>query len=72
MLARLLHDAHSAPSVGPMQRWRIAGGGEARVIDLKTRATRQAQVSVDVEFQALMPAIGTDGQGRKQQDHGGG
>ena len=51
--------------IEPMKRWRIAGAGEARVSDLETRATRQAKISMDVEFHALMPAIGTDGQGKE-------
>ena len=51
--------------IEPMKRWRIAGAGQARVSALETRATRQAEISMDVEFHALMPAIGTDGQGKE-------
>ena len=51
--------------IEPMQAWRLSGSGEAKVYDLKTRAQRTAQVAFDVHFNALMPAIGTDGQGRE-------
>ena len=40
--------------IEPLQRWRITADGEST----------QGPVSMDVEFDALMPAIGADGQGR--------
>src|SRR5437870_12965142 len=49
----------------PMERWRLGCDAEAIVIDLRAeRPPRPARVVVDLEFRALTPAIGSDGQGR--------
>jgi len=49
----------------PMERWRLTCDAEAVVIDLgAARPPRPARVAVDMTFQALTPAIGSDGQGR--------
>jgi nitroreductase len=55
MLARLLHAAHSAPSVGPMQRWRFIRITDAvmrtrihaLVDEERLRDGRQAMCSAD-------------------------
>ena len=36
--------------IEPMQTWRLAGSGEAKVYDLKTRKPRTANVQFDVRF----------------------
>ena len=51
--------------IEPMKRWRLSGKGEAHVRDLKTGTKRRANVEFDVTFNALMPAIGSDGQGKE-------
>jgi hypothetical protein len=51
----------------PMKRWRLTASGEARIGNLQTGARRRAPVSVDVLFDALIPAIGSDGQGSEGQ-----
>ena len=51
--------------VAPMERWRLTCDAEAVVVDLRgARPPRPAPVAVDLTFQALTPAIGSDGQGR--------
>jgi hypothetical protein len=51
--------------VAPMRRWRIVADAEARVFDLggARPEPRRAHVVVDATFEALIPAIGVDGQG---------
>jgi hypothetical protein len=49
----------------PMRRWRITCDTEATVRDLAgVRPPRTTRLGLDVAFEALAPAIGTDGQGR--------
>jgi hypothetical protein len=49
----------------PMAEWRITADGEATVRDLTGRHPRRtAHVALDLVFHALMPAVGSDGQGR--------
>jgi hypothetical protein len=47
----------------PGRRWRITAAGSARVFDIATREERRTDVALDLEFEALMPMIGGDGQG---------
>jgi hypothetical protein len=52
--------------VSPMKEWRLSCDGEAFVRDLDgRRPDRRSAVAMDVTFSALMPAVGTDGQGRE-------
>jgi hypothetical protein len=44
--------------LAPMKRWRITANGEARIGNLRT-----APLLLDLTFDALIPAIGSDGQG---------
>ena len=49
----------------PMAHWRLTCDAEAIVVDIEAkRAPRPAHVVMDVEFRALTPAVGSDGQGR--------
>jgi hypothetical protein len=48
----------------PGKRWRLVARGKARIFDLETRVQRDGDVSLDLEFDALTPMIGGDGQGR--------
>src|SRR5439155_1631742 len=49
----------------PMAHWRLTCDAEAIVVDVEAkRAPRPAHVVMDVEFRALTPAVGSDGQGR--------
>ena len=51
--------------LAPMERWRLTCEVEAIVLDLRAaRGPRPARLVMDVEFRALIPAIGSDGQGR--------
>src|SRR2546422_4572178 len=48
-----------------MERWRLTCEAEAIVLDVRAeRPQRPARLVVDLEFRALTPAIGSDGQGR--------
>ena len=50
----------------PMKEWRIACEAEAVMVDLGPEGgMRPGKLSMDVTFSALIPPIGTDGQGRK-------
>ena len=49
----------------PLKRWRITAEGEARIGHLKKRTLRKAPLALDLTFDALIPAIGSDGQGRE-------
>jgi hypothetical protein len=49
--------------LAPMKRWRITANGEARIGNLRTRSLRKAPLLLDLTFDALIPAIGSDGQG---------
>lgn len=51
--------------LAPMKRWRITADGEARIGNLRTRSLRKAPLVLDVTFEALIPAIGSDGQGKE-------
>ena len=50
----------------PMRSWRITASGDAHARDLARpdAPTRPVALALDVRFDALMPAIGADGQGR--------
>jgi hypothetical protein len=61
--------------VEPMRVWRLTAGTDesggsaegsvnAEVLDLGTGAATPGRVALDLTFEALTPAIGTDGQGR--------
>lgn len=47
------------------RRWRLSAEGKARVFDIGTRAKRDTDVILALEFDALMPMVGGDGQGRR-------
>jgi hypothetical protein len=50
----------------PMRRWRLTADADARVRDLAgSDATRTTRVVMEVQFEALIPPIGADGQGRE-------
>lgn len=52
--------------VAPMKQWRLLCDGTAAVMDLAGRREgRTEHVAMDVTFDALTPAIGTDGQERE-------
>ena len=51
--------------VEPMRRWRVTADAEARVTDLRGAERRRTRLAVDLAFDALAPAIGTDGQDRE-------
>lgn len=51
--------------LAPMKRWRITAQGEAVIGNLRTRSRRTAPLALDLTFDALTPAIGSDGQGRE-------
>jgi hypothetical protein len=52
--------------MAPMKEWRIAAEGEARVHQLSgERSPRKTNLSLDLRFHALTPAIGVDGQNQK-------
>ena len=46
------------------KRWRLSADDVASVFDLKTRKSRKTRIALDMTFDALMPMIGTDGQGK--------
>lgn len=51
--------------VRPMQEWRLSCDAEATVEYLAgRRAPRSTRLSLDLTFRSLIPAIGSDGQGR--------
>ncbi|MFC1824378.1 hypothetical protein ACFL9T_16840 [Thermodesulfobacteriota bacterium] len=51
--------------IAPMQEWVVAATGEADILDNKGSVTgRKAAITVDMRYHALIPPIGTDGQGR--------
>ncbi|TMA48568.1 MAG: hypothetical protein E6J81_05305, partial [Deltaproteobacteria bacterium] len=51
--------------LAPMQTWRLTCDAEASIRDLAGgRERRRGRIGMDVTFQALAPAIGSDGQGR--------
>ena len=45
------------------KRWHLTADGDARLYHLKTREYRKIPFSLDLEFEALIPMIGVDGQG---------
>ncbi|MDQ1532267.1 MAG: hypothetical protein QOF28_28 [Actinomycetota bacterium] len=49
----------------PMQRWHLTADCDVAVRDLVGESVRDGHVLVDATFDALMPAIGADGQGRE-------
>src|SRR5262249_57316533 len=51
--------------ITPMQTWRLTCDAEASIRDLAGgRERRRGRVAMDVTFEALAPALGSDGQGR--------
>lgn len=48
----------------PMRAWRLTAEADAEVLDLGTGEGTPGRVALDLTFEALTPAIGTDGQGR--------
>ena len=51
--------------LAPMQTWRLTCDAEASIRDLASRRERRrGRIAMDVTFQALSPALGSDGQGR--------
>jgi len=53
--------------VAPMKEWRLTCDADAAVLDLDGGPSRTTRLAMDVTFAALIPAIGTDGQGRAGQ-----
>ncbi len=53
--------------VAPMKTWRIAADAEAYVRNLASGARRKAPLALDLRFEALIPAVGSDGQGSEGQ-----
>ena len=53
--------------VTPMKEWRLTCDADAAVLDLDGGPSRSTRLAMDVTFAALIPAIGTDGQGRPGQ-----
>ena len=54
--------------LAPLKEWRIECDADAVVVDLGGEGEmRPGRLSMDVTFSALIPAIGTDGQGRSSQ-----
>jgi hypothetical protein len=51
--------------VEPMRTWRITADADAKVTDLRGAERRRARLAVDLTFDALAPAVGTDGQDRE-------
>lgn len=49
----------------PAHRWRLTAEGKASVFNLETRQPRNTNVALDMTFDAQMPPIGTDGQGKE-------
>jgi len=52
----------------PLKRWRITARGDARAGHSGMRGGETVAVACDVVFDALCPAMGTDGQGREASD----
>jgi hypothetical protein len=54
--------------LAPMKEWRIACDADAVIVDLGPEGgLRPAKLAMDVTFSALIPPVGTDGQGRPGQ-----
>src|SRR5436305_11416493 len=54
--------------LAPLKEWRIACTADAVVVDLEERGTvRPGRLAMDVTFSALIPAVGTDGQGKSSE-----
>ncbi|MBV8296655.1 MAG: hypothetical protein JO085_07460 [Acidimicrobiia bacterium] len=54
--------------LSPLKEWRIACAADAVVLDLgKQGGMRPGRLAMDVTFSALIPALGTDGQGRRSE-----
>jgi len=45
------------------RRWHLTAEGKAHLIDIPTRERSEGEVRLDLEFEALTPMIGGDGQG---------
>ena len=45
------------------QRWHLSADCKARIFDIGSRERRETRLSLDLEFDALIPMIGVDGQG---------
>jgi hypothetical protein len=54
--------------VEPMQTWRLTADADAEVLDLETGAASPGHLGMDVTFDALIPAIGADGQRRSDAE----
>src|SRR5438477_5953630 len=54
--------------LAPLKEWRIACAADAVVLDLdKQGSMRPGRLAMDVTFSALIPAVGTDGQGKRTE-----
>ena len=57
--------------VEPMRTWRLTADADAQVLELGSTPTsaagRPGRLTLDLIFEALTPAIGTDGQGRSDR-----
>jgi hypothetical protein len=54
----------------PMRTWRLTADADAEVLDLGTGTTTPGRVALEATFEALTPAVGTDGQGRAGRREG--
>ena len=48
------------------QRWHLTADCQGKIFDLRTGASRKIALSLDLEFDALIPMIGVDGQGSQK------
>jgi len=54
--------------LAPLKEWRIACAADAIVLDLGgDGGMRPGRLAMDVTFSALIPAVGTDGQGKRSE-----
>jgi hypothetical protein len=51
----------------PGERWRLTARCPAQIYDQASRQQRETRLALDLEFEALTPLIGFDGQGRTRQ-----
>ncbi|MGH9110944.1 MAG: DUF7064 domain-containing protein [Acidimicrobiales bacterium] len=56
----------------PMRRWRLTAEADAEVLDLASPSNggQTRPIALDLLFESLIPAIGTDGQGRSARSAG--
>jgi hypothetical protein len=50
--------------IEPGKRWRLTADREARIFAPGSRERRSTRIAVDLRFEALIPLIGVDGQGK--------